>query len=77
MTASQNDRDVTSEIVSIAMAKVANRDGWLAHEVEADPVQKRGDNWVVWIWRLPRMPGGDRTVVISSDKKVVGYYYGR
>jgi hypothetical protein len=77
MTACHNDKGVRSEVASIAKAAVADREGWAAGELEADPVLKKDGEWEVTIWRLPKTPGDHRIIVISSDKKVVKYSIGR
>src|SRR5687768_4621139 len=37
---------------------------------------REGSGWSVWVWRQPRTPGGDRTVVIDERGRVAAYYRG-
>jgi len=68
---------VVDEVRAIAIARqaVATNDTWVDRAIfKATP---EGSGWSVWVWREPRTPGGDRTVLIDEKGRVTAYYRGR
>jgi Tfp pilus assembly protein FimT len=72
----QSFESVIDEARALAIARqaVATNDTWVDRAVFK--ATREGSGWSVWVWREPRTPGGDRTVLIDEKGKVTAYYRG-
>jgi len=57
-----------------AARKEARSRGW--KEFEIGNVSFTNGHWEIWIWRVPKMPGGLATVDVTSDGKVIEFHPG-
>jgi WD40 repeat protein len=59
---------------AIAVDEVRRREGWSG---EANSPVRQSDGWSVIVWRLPKTPGGFRTVAVGDDGKIGRYEHGK
>jgi len=74
---SDEQRESLTEARAIAIARdaVAENDKWL-NNAKFEARRDKSD-WVVIAWREPRVPGGDRIIVIDQRGKVAEYVRGK
>jgi hypothetical protein len=65
-----------ARVSEIARQAVAANDTWV-DRAEFEPPKRRADGtWSVLVWRLPKVPGGHRVVVIDENGRVTAYIRG-
>ena len=75
--ASANESDAALDeaaVIRIAEQAVQANDTW-ADRAEYSAM-KDGDEWIVLVWRIPKVPGGHRSVRIDAAGKVIDYTRG-
>ena len=73
------DRPLTADekhIVEIARRAVAANDTWV-EKAEFEIPRRDGTGWRVHVWRLPKVWGGDRFVLIDEKGSVTAYLRGK
>ena len=66
------------DIESIARQAVSENDTWVNQAEFDEPKRKNdGSGWSVLVWRLPKTPGGHRSIEIDPNGKVIAYHRGR
>ena len=65
-----------AQILVIARQAVATNDTWLERAEFETPKQRPDGLWSVLVWRLPKTPGGHRSIKISEQGQVTGYFRG-
>jgi len=65
-----------TEILAIAQQAVADNDTWVDRAQFEAPRLQSGNTWKVDVWRIPKVPGGYRTIAIDGAGKVTGYVRG-
>jgi hypothetical protein len=58
----------------IAVEAVRGQEGWVG---KADRPVLYEDKWYVVVWREPRVFGGDRTIIMSKDGRIIKHLHGR
>ena len=66
-----------AKVLAIARQAVATNDTWV-DQAEFETPRRQGDGtWSVVVWRLPKVPGGHRLVIIDDTGKIRNYIRGR
>jgi hypothetical protein len=65
-----------SRILAIAREAVAKNDTWVERAEFERPKRQADGSWSVMVWRLPKTPGGHRSVVIDKSGVVTNYHRG-
>jgi hypothetical protein len=66
-------RREVAPVLAAAREAVASHETWLDRAVFDRPIRNADGSWTVHVERLPRQPGGHRTVMIDSDGKPKEY----
>lgn len=64
------------EVLEIARDAVAANDTWIDRAEFETPTKQSDGLWSVMVWRLPKIPGGFRTITIDANGEVVEYFRG-
>jgi hypothetical protein len=64
-----------AQVLEIARQAVAANDTWI-DRAEFETPRRTDSGWTVLVWRLPKMPGGHRLVLIDATGQVTGYLRG-
>jgi hypothetical protein len=65
-----------NKVAEIARQAVADNDTWV-DRAEFGPPKRRADGtWSVLVWRLPKVPGGHRFILIDATGRVTAYIRG-
>jgi hypothetical protein len=65
-----------ARVLAIARAAVATNDTWLDRAKFETPDHET-NGWSVLVWRLPKMPGGHRLILIDETGRVTDYIRGK
>lgn len=63
-------------VVEIAREAVAKNDSWVERAEFERPQRQADGKWSVMVWRLPKVPGGYRTIIIDGKGNVTEYFRG-
>jgi len=63
-----------AKVIAIARQAVTTNDTWVDRAIFK--AARDGSGWSIWVWREPRTPGGDRTVLIDEKGRVTAYHRG-
>jgi hypothetical protein len=66
-----------AQVLASAREAVATNDTWLERAEFEAPKRQADGSWTVWVWRLPKTPGGHRIISISEEGQVISYFRGR
>jgi len=64
-----------AKAISIAKAIVADKETW-ADRAEYT-AKRKGEYWSILVWRMPKTPGGHRTITLTREGKLIDYLRGR
>jgi hypothetical protein len=65
-----------NKVAEIARQAVTDNDTWV-DRAEFGPPKRRADGtWSVLVWRLPKVPGGHRLILINAKGRVTAYIRG-
>lgn len=62
--------------VIIAQDAVRKNDSWIDRAEFGTPHRKSNGSWRVLVWRLPKVPGGHRLILIDAKGNVTAYIRG-
>ena len=74
------DNGVVDEagVLALARAAVATNDTWIDRaEFQTPHHETNGTGWSVLVWRLPKVPGGHRLILINETGRVTDYIRGK
>ena len=63
-------------VTEIARQAVGKNDTWVERAEFERPKHHANGSWSVLVWRLPKVPGGHRLVVIDENGRVTAYIRG-
>jgi len=67
-----------ARVLAVARAAVATDDSWIDRpEFQTPHHETNGSGWSVLVWRLPKMPGGHRLILINETGRVTDYIRGK
>jgi len=64
-----------AKAISIAKTHIADKETW-ADRAEYT-AKRRGGNWSIQVWRLPKTPGEHRLITLTREGKLIDYARGR
>ncbi len=64
-------------VLAIARDAVRTNDTWFDRAEFEAPARQADGSWSVLVWRLPKVPGGQRLISIDEQGRVTAYYRGR
>ncbi len=62
-----------AKLLAIARQAVATNDTWVDQAEFEAPKKQPAGSWTVLVWRLPKVPGGQRYVTIDQQGRVTQY----
>jgi hypothetical protein len=65
-----------ARVLHIARQAVATNDTWVDQAEFEGPQRKADGSWSVLVWRLPKVPGGHRVILINEEGRVTAYLRG-
>ena len=65
-----------AKVIEIARQAVAANDAWVEKAEFERPRRRSDGSWSVFVWRLPKVPGGHRLIVIDQNGRVTDYIRG-
>ena len=65
-----------AKVLQIARQAVATNDTWVDRAEFGRPKRQADGSWRVLVWRLPKAPGGHRTVLIDEQGRITAYIRG-
>jgi hypothetical protein len=65
-----------AKVLAIARQAVSTNDTWLDRAEFQTPERRPDGSWSVLVWRLPKVPGGHRLILIDEKGRVTAYIRG-
>ena len=65
-----------AKVLQIARQAVATNDTWVDRAEFERPKRRTDGSWSVLVWRLPKVPGGHRIVLLDEKGRVTAYIRG-
>ena len=62
-----------AKVLAIARQAVSTNDSWLDRAEFQTPERRPDGSWSVLVWRLPKVPGGYRLILIDEKGRVTTY----
>jgi hypothetical protein len=62
-----------ARVLAIARSAVAANDTWVARAEFETPERLPDGSWTVYVWRIPKTPGGHRLIRIDQKGRVKDY----
>lgn len=76
LAADQNVNLDQAKVTEIARQAVAANDTWVDRAEFGSPARQADGSWRVRVWRLPKVPGGHRLILIDTKGRVTAYIRG-
>jgi len=65
-----------AKVLQVARQAVATNDTWVDRAEFERPQRQADGSWSVLVWRLPKVPGGHRLILIDEKGRVTAYIRG-